>query len=620
MQAILSLLRFVWRALCFVRDLVLNVFFVLFVLLCFGVTALFIRSSSDIPEPAGALVLNLDGFLADNRPTRDVLGLLQEFDERNMPRQISTFDVVNAITTAQRDDRIKGIVLDLNYFIGGDVPSLQFIGDALKDFKASGKPVYALGHNYSQKQYLLASYADKIFLNPVGEVELQGVATNTLFFKSLLDKLDVTPHIFRVGTYKAAVEPFMRDDMSVEAKANTALWLNQLWQNYERTIAQNRNIEQSAILPEPAQLIAQLKANDGDSAQYALNHHFVSALADDHTINNELAGVFGKDEDGHYQHITLSDYVALLPSRFDIDAENKIAVVNVEGEIIDGYSTAQAVGGDSVVEQLERVGRDDSVKGLILRVNSPGGSAFASELIRQSLQALRAKGLPVVVSMGGMAASGGYWISANADKIIASPNTLTGSIGIFSAFFTVEKSLAKLGIHSDGVATSPLSQVALTNPLPKAVEEYLQLSIEHGYQQFLTLVAQGRHMSREQVDSVAQGQVWLGQTALDKKLVDQLGDFNTAVDETITLINAKRTQAGLANAEHVKVQWFVEQDDSLLGKLLSDGQAKAKQIVLNAFGITPQSPLGMAAQQLGTLSHFNDPNGQYLYCLDCGLQ
>ncbi|MBV7387541.1 signal peptide peptidase SppA [Pasteurellaceae bacterium TAE3-ERU1] len=620
MQAILSLLRFFWRVLCFVRDLVLNVFFVLFVLLCLSVTALFIREGADVAEPTGALVLNLDGFLADNRPVRDVMGLLNELDDRSVPRQISTFDVFNALQTAARDERIKGVVVDLNNFVGGDVPSLAFIGEALNGIKAAGKPVYAMAHSYSQKQYWLASFADKIFLNPAGEVGLQGIAANTLFFKSLLDKLEVTPHIFRVGTYKAAVEPFMHDDMSPEAKANTALWLNQLWANMQETIAQNRQIEQSAVLPAPETLIAKLKAHGGDSAQYALKAGLVTELADDATINKTLVGVFGEGEEGKFEQISLQDYVSLLPSRFDFEAENKIAVVNVEGEIIDGYSTNQAVGGDSVVEQLERVGRDDSVKALILRVNSPGGSAFASELIRQSVNALKAKGLPVVVSMGGMAASGGYWISAGADKIIASPNTLTGSIGIFAAFFTLENSLSKLGVHSDGVATNPLSEMALTNALPKAAEDYIQLGIEHGYQQFLTIVATGRNITREQADSVAQGQVWLGQTALEKKLVDKLGDFNTAVDEAVTLINAKRAQAGLANAEHVKVQWFVEQDNSLLGKLLSDGQASVKQLVLDAFGITPQSPLGQAAAQLGTLNQFNDPKGQYLYCLDCGVK
>ncbi|MBE2893684.1 signal peptide peptidase SppA [Spirabiliibacterium falconis] len=620
MTAILSLLRFFWRGLCFVRDVVVNIFFIVFMLFVLSITALFIRTSGDIPTPEGALVLNLDGFLADNRPERDLISLLHEMDDRSLPRQISTFDVVNAIMTATRDERIKGIVLDLNYFIGGDIPSINFIGEALNGFKATGRPVYALAHHYTQKQYLLASYADTIYLNPNGEVGIQGMATNTLFFKSLLEKLDVTPHIFRVGTYKAAVEPFLRDDMSPEAKSNTALWLNQLWTHYEKTVAQNRNIDQSAVLPEAKQFLELLRQYDGDSAKYAVNTALVTRLADDNTIRDEFIHTFGENDKGEYQHITLSDYVSLLPSRFDIDAKNKIAVVNVEGEIIDGYSTNQAVGGDSVVEQLERVSKDEDVKALILRVNSPGGSAFASELIRQSVQALKAKGLPVVVSMGGMAASGGYWISAEADKIIASPTTLTGSIGIFSAFFTLENSLAKLGIHSDGVATSPLSQMALTNALPKEMEDYLQLSIEHGYKQFLTLVSQGRHISLEQADRVAQGQVWLGETALDKKLVDGLGDFNTAVDETVDLINAKRQQAGLENVSSIKVQWFVEQDHSLLGKLLNDGQAKVKQWVLTAFGIHPSSALGVAAQQLGTLSQFNDPKGQYLYCLDCGLQ
>ncbi|MGV6989670.1 signal peptide peptidase SppA [Testudinibacter sp. P80/BLE/0925] len=618
MRILLNLIKTLWRGLCFIRDIVMNVVFLLFVLLCLSVFGLVMQTSSSPEIGEGALVLNLDGYLADNRPQNSLLSALHELDNQRIPQQISTFDVVGAIQQATDDPRIKGIVLDLNYFSGGDLPSMQFIGEALKQFKRQNKPVYAFARTYSQAQYLLASYADKIYLNQLGEVGIVGLAQNNLYFKSLIDKLKITPHIFRVGTYKAAVEPFMRDNMSNEARANTALWLNQMWQNYQRIIAENRNISPSAVLPNADVFLEKLKAVQGDSAQYALQQGLVDEVNSDWEIQNQLIKQFGYDPNQHsYNQVAFTDYLASLPDRTNYLKQDKIAVVNVEGEIVDGMSDDSA-GGDSIVAQLQEVFDDhNNVKALILRVNSPGGSAFASELIRQQLQQIKQQGIPIVVSMGGMAASGGYWIAAEADYVIADPNTITGSIGIFAALFTLENTLKNWGINSDGVSTGPLSELSLLQKLPPEANQMIQLTIENGYDKFLTLVASGRKLSKQQVNQIAQGQVWLGQDALNKKLVDELGDFNTAVAAAVKLANQLQAE-GEPQFETLPLQWFVEEPQGWLKQILSRGKSDVQSAVLNFLGLAPQQNKQLK-NAIGVLKQLNDPRGQYIYCLDCSV-
>ncbi|MGR6981750.1 signal peptide peptidase SppA [Testudinibacter sp. P27/CKL/0425] len=616
MNIVLKIVKTLWRGLCCIRDVVMNVVFLLFVLLCFTLFGLFMQSSQPV-DIKGALVLNLDGYLADNRPQSSLLSALHELDNQRVPQQISTFDVVQAIDYAVKDQRIKGIVLDLNYFSGGDLPSMQFIGEALNAFKQQNKPVYALARTYSQSQYLLASYADHIYLNRLGEVGITGLAQNNLYFKSLIEKLDITPHIFRVGSYKAAVEPFLRDDMSNEAKTNTRQWLDQMWQNYQRVIADNRQIEPSAVLPSATQYLEKLKAVQANSAQYALQQGFVHEIKSDWEIQNQLQAEFGYDDARRsYNQVAFADYLNQFEDRTLSNAPDKIAVVNIEGEIVDGASEDNA-GSDSIVAQLQTVLNDNAVRALILRVNSPGGSAFASELIRQQLQQIKQRGIPIVVSMGGMAASGGYWIAAEADHIVASPNTITGSIGIFAAMFTLENSLKNWGIHSDGVNTGPLSDISLTRELPEEVSQAIQMTIENGYDQFLTLVSEGRNLSKQQVDSIAQGQVWLGQDALKHKLVDELGDFGTAVGAALQLANAKLGE-NESKFDLLPVQWFVEEPQSLVGQILNRGQIQLQSAVLQWFGLAPQQTREIK-NSLGVLKQLNDPGGQYIYCLDCSV-
>lgn len=621
MKPVLTLLKLCWKALNFIRDLVMNAVFLCFVILIAALFTLMLdqQKQPELVGDQGALLLALDGYLADNRDEdMDWRKALRALDEQDTSEKISTFDVVYAIGMAKDDERIKGLVLDLNYFQGADLPALKYIGEAINWFKTANKPVIAFADNYTQSQYLLASYADEIYLNPVGQVMIQGFSAQNLYFKSMLEKLEVTPHIFRVGTYKSAVEPFMRNNMSPEARANMQQWLGGMWQNYLDTVAQNRQINRNDVLPDTKTYLTQLKALKGDSTAYTQQRKLVTGLLTRSDLDKKLISLFGSDDDAAPKLLDFNRYLSASPDRMSTDADHKIAVVNVEGTIVDGESYEEEVGGDTIARLLRSANEDPSVYALILRVNSPGGSAFASEVIRQEIENLQKSGKPVVVSMGNMAASGGYWISSTADYIVADPNTITGSIGIFGMFPTFEKTLKNMGITADGVATSTLSELSLVSPLSQDLNDVFQLEIEFGYDQFLSIVAQGRKMSKEAVDKVAQGQVWLGKEAYEHKLVDELGDFDVALVKAKELVNAK-----LADGQKISdldVEWFTEKDTSLLKTLMRDFTKESKMFIQNTvLEMTGLAKEVKSIKQLGLLNRLNDPKGQYIYCLNCGV-
>ncbi|WP_116632024.1 signal peptide peptidase SppA [Pasteurella langaaensis] len=613
-----NVLKWCWKGFNFIRDLVMNIFFLVFMLFVISVFSLLhSHKSTETLEQPSALLLNLNGYLADNRDENmKWQTLLQEINGQPAPTQISTFDVVYAINHAAEDEKIKGLVLDLNYFEGADLPALDYLGSTINRFKQSGKPVIAYADNYSQAQYYLASFADQIYLNPVGDVGIQGFSAQHLYFKSMMDKLEVTPHVFRVGTYKSAVEPFLRDDMSPDAKQNTTRWLNQMWNNYKQGIAQNRHIPETTVLPATEQYLTELKALGGNSTKYVMQRQLVTALATPSELSEKLTALFGQSDDDDFQHIDFDSYLATLPDRLDgIKYPHNIAVINVEGTIIDGESYEENVGGDSIVALLRKAQSDDRINGVILRVNSPGGSAFASEKIRQETEQLQKLGKPVVVSMGSMAASGGYWISSTADYIVADKNTITGSIGIFSMLPTFEKTLKKAGISTDGVSTSPFANVNSLQTLPKAVSERFQAEIEHGYDAFLEVVSRGRKLSKIEVDKVAQGQVWLGQEALQHKLVDELGNMRVAVEKAKALAQAKLATDTPTDFD---VVWLTEEAtgiNALLNSFKQESKALLRSSVSEMLGLPKDTQ--QIQKELGLLTKFNDPKGQYLYCLNC---
>lgn len=615
---VLAILRFIWQALNFCRRVLMNIVFLLFTMILFLAIGIVANNKNSQPIPQGALRLNLDGFLADNREENSELkALLNNLQQQSMPEKISTFDVVHAISQAADDEKIKGIVLDLNGFSGGDLPSITFVGKALQQFKESGKPVVAIADSYSQNQYILASYADKIYLHTQGQVELTGLSGQHFYYKSLLDKIDAQPHIFRVGTYKSAVEPLLRDDMSEEARQNATQWLNAMWKNIQTTVSENRHLKEENIFPDTAHFLQQLTTLKGDLTQYALQQKLVTTVTNRYQLEDELKKQFGEDKEKSYQHIDLTDYLSVLPDyETDNIGKSNIAIVRVEGAIVDGESDSEenTAGGDTIARLLRNAANDDSVKAVVLRINSPGGSAAASEIIREEVDHLQKLGKPVIVSMGGMAASGGYWIASTADHIVADKNTITGSIGIFAAFITLEKSLQNLGIHSDGVETSPLANMSPFTELSKEYADVIQLSIEHGYDQFISLVVRGRNIDKAEVDKIAQGRVWLGQDALKHHLVDTIGDFDTAVDLAYQTILDKDKKI---NDHDIGIIWLSDQDNQGILSLLMKKTSSLQSYLGQALGLNNLPQTRQLRQQLGVLTQFTDPKGQYLYCLNC---
>lgn len=595
-----------------IREFVLSLFFVVFVMICFVFTSLFTSSNHTPPIKSGFLTLRLNGYLADNpEEYGDLYRLLNsELNHQEEPQKYSTFDIALAIEQAASDSRIEGIVLDLGKLQDADYPALTYLGNKLKNFRKENKPIVAVGVLYSQAQYYLASFADKIYLNQAGAVDIHGLSYTPLYFKSLFDKIEAKPEIFRVGTYKSAVEPLIRDNMSPEAKGNASLWLSAMWSQVSETISENRKIAKEAVLPELPILLKRYQEVSGNDAQYALKQGLVNQLfSGEEALKRQLRDDFKLPEKHEPNFIELEDYLTEIPDRFEETHENKIAVVTVEGEITMGESTEDTSGSETIVKTLQRVKEDKDAKGLILRINSPGGSAVASELIRQAVNEVQASGKPVVASMGGMAASGGYWIAATSDKIAADANTLTGSIGIFGVMFNFEQTAKNLGIREDGIATSKLANISGLKPLSEEQRRLIQLNIENGYQQFLRLVSQGRGMTEEDVDYIAQGQVWIGKDAYQSGLVDELGDFDFAVNLLHQMIISQNEE----NAPK-KVQWFTAEDNSFFGELSRNMKQNAQYQLASLFDL----PVAKQAKQAtDVMKKFNDPKNSYLYCLAC---
>ncbi|EPU3971955.1 signal peptide peptidase SppA [Salmonella enterica subsp. enterica] len=602
--------KWTWRVLNFVREMVLNLFFIFLVLVGVGIWMQIGNGSNSEQTARGALLLDISGVIVDKPSTNHRLGALgrQLFGaSSDRLQENSLFDIVNAIRQAKDDRNITGIVLDLKNFTGADQPSMRYIGKALREFRDSGKPFFSVGENYSQGQYYLASFANKIWLSPQGQVDLHGFATNGLYYKTLLDKLKVSTHVFRVGTYKSAVEPFIRDDMSPAAREADSRWIGELWQNYLNTVSANRQISPQQLFPGAQAIIDGLTSVGGDTAKYALDHKLVDALASSADVEKSLTKQFGWSKtENNYRAISYYDYSLKTPA----DTGGTIAVIFANGAIMDGEETPGNVGGDTTASQIRDTRLDPKVKAIVLRVNSPGGSVNASEVIRAELAAARAAGKPVVVSMGGMAASGGYWISTPANYIVASPSTLTGSIGIFGVINTVENSLSSIGVHSDGVSTSPLADISMTKALSPEVQQMMQLSIEYGYKRFITLVADARKRTPEQIDKIAQGHVWTGEDAKANGLVDSLGDFDDAVAKAAELAKLK--------------QWHLDyyQDEPTVLDMVMDSMTGSVRAMLpEAIQAMLPAPLVSAANTVKAegdkLAAFNDPQNRYAFCLTC---
>ncbi|MFZ3407583.1 signal peptide peptidase SppA [Vibrio chagasii] len=602
----------IWKLITFVRVALVNLIFLLSIAVIY-----FVYFHSDTAPPTvpqqSALVLNLSGPIVEQsryiNPMDSVTGSLLGKD---LPKENILFDIVETIRYAKDDDNVTGIVLALKELPETNLTKLRYIAKALNEFKASGKPIYAVGDFYNQSQYYLASYATKVYMSPDGGVLLKGYSAYSLYYKTLLEKLNVNTHVFRVGTYKSAIEPFIRDDMSDAAKESASRWLGQLWSAYVDDVSNNRQIDAKTLNPNMDTFLKELESVDGDIAKLAEKLGLVDELATRQQVRLELADVFGSDGQDSYNALGYYEYRAtMLP---DMSSESHdVAVIVASGAIMDGKQPRGTVGGDTTAALLRQARNDDKVKAVVLRVDSPGGSAFASEVIRNEIEAIKQAGKPVVVSMSSLAASGGYWISMGADKILAQPTTLTGSIGIFSVITTFEKGLNDIGVYTDGVGTSPFSGLGITTGLTEGAKDAFQMGIEHGYRRFIGLVGENRGMDVDAVDKIAQGRVWTGQDAMQNGLVDEIGDFDDAI----------AAAASLAELESYNIYW-VEEPLSATEQFIQEFMNQVQMSIgLDIQSMIPSS-LQPVTQQLAQdsqlLSNFNDPQGRYAFCLNCQVQ
>ena len=612
-----SLFIGLWTVLNFTRKLFFNVIFlVIFVGIIIAITS---QEDDQLTVKANsALLLTLNGQLVIEKESVDPFEqFLQDAmgSEPDNP-EVLVRDVVKVIENAKQDRRIKALVLDLQGLSGGGLDKLRTVARAINDFKTSEKPVYAIGDYYTKEQYYLAAHANHVYLNPMGSLLLDGYGRYGMYFKDFLEKLKVTTHIFRVGTYKSAVEPLIRNDMSEAAKEAERKWLDGYWQQYKEDVAAARGIPLSNFDETLEGLLAKFEQAGGDFANYALQNNWVDALKTREEVRVELTGLVGENDDNHGVNVTnFNTYLKVvnppLPSiNSDID---KVAIVVAKGTILNGNQKAGTIGGDSTARLLRKARLDESVKAVVLQIDSPGGSTLGSEIIRQEVLELKNAGKPVVVSMSTYAASGGYWIAANADRIFASPSTITGSIGVFGMFMTYENSLDYLGIHSDGVGSNELAGFSAVRPLAPEFGQILQRNVETSYGNFLSLVSNARDMTVDEVDDVAQGRVWIGTDALELGLVDELGTLEDAV-------NAAAEFAALENYDTFYVQrtlsaqelfWkeFFGQAFTFVGKWQF---ANSDSALINEF----KRVLG----EFSIFNELNDPMGTYILCLQCQVE
>lgn len=604
----------IWSLLNFTRNLFFNILFIAIIVLI-GAAVMSDEGKVSVPRNS-VLVLDIYGDIVIQKEGVEPFDefMREAFDQRDDNPEVLLQDILLTIENAKQDSRISALVLDLKYMRRSGLDKLKQIATAIEDFKESDKPVYAIGDYYTQAQYYLASHADHVYLNPMGMMMLDGYGRYRTYFKAALEKLKATTHVFRVGTFKSAVEPFLRDDMSEEAKAANEAWLGSLWSQYKADVAKARGFEPENFDETIDNFMAKFTAADGDFAQYALQNNWVDDLKTKDQVIAELTDLVGADSNKlSYKKIDFEDYLTVLTQGVPLmsNGTDNVGVVVAKGTILDGNQKAGTIGGDSTARLLRKARMDDSVKAVVLQVDSPGGSAFASEVIRQEIELLKQAGKPVVASMSTMAASGGYWISASADEIWAAPSTITGSIGIFGMFLTYEDSLNYLGVNTDGVGTTEFAgAISVARKLDPRIADIYQLSIEKGYDRFINLVSTSRDIAPARVDEIAQGRVWIGETAKELGLVDQLGYLDDAVQSAAAL-------AQLETYDTKYIERTLSASELFWKGFFSDASAymgKAIQVDSNTQLMTLVHKL---VSDFDEITRLNDPRGIYAFCLMC---
>ncbi len=598
----------------------------LLLLVIFGFVVGALRTSIPRIEDNSALVIAPRGEIVEQL-TGDAVD--QAIARAQGTRQAETllWDLIDALEAARKDKRIKAVVLDLDDMSSGGQPTLAELTAAIKDFRSSGKKVIAHSTYYGQEQYFVAAAADEIYLDPLGFVAIDGFERYRTYYKELFDKLGVEVNLFRVGAYKSAAEVYVRNDMSPEDKEESLAYLNGLWTNYRTAVAGSRGLKPEDITAYVANSVPSLLAAKGDAAKVALDSKLVTGLKSSIEVERRMIDLVGADTPSKskkkaegvesdagesFNSTSLEDYLRIVQAEKKARGAGKpkIGVVVASGEILDGSQPPGTVGGDSTAELIREAWRDEDVKAILLRVDSPGGSVFASEEIYREVRAAQKNGKPVIVSMGDLAASGGYYIAASADEIWAHPATITGSIGIFGAIPTFQNTLDKIGVNVDGVGTTNLSgQGRLDRGLGEDIKKMLQAGIEHGYEVFLTRVSEGRKKTRDEVHAIAQGRVWIGTEAKSNGLVDHLGLYGDAVKSAAKRAgiekdyDVERIEPALTWAESLALQiriWFA--------------QNIAGDVVARVPSLQVPRQLEPLQRELQRWSRMNARDHRYAYC------
>ena len=603
----MRLLKGIWRVLSGISraiSVLVPLLFVTIFVIAFS-TTLNESTPEPLPERA-ALLIAPSGPLVEDSPPVDTLSA---FINQDYDQPVLLNDVVRSIRWAATDERITSLVFDLENLAGPSTSQTLEISSAIEVFRASGKPVIAAGDFYSQAHYLLASQADQILLHPEGGMFLEGFSVYRSYLRSFLEKIRVTMHVFRAGENKSAVEPYLRDDMSDEEREVVSRWLEGLWATYTELAESGRELPAGTLDQFIASFAAQLDASDNDLAETMLAAGWVDMLADHAQMEDALAEWVGvTDEDGCAEFISLDRYVEDVKMSRSLTEENLplIAIIPVEGTLIPGDSEEGMAGSDTINDYIDTALEAEDLAAIVLRVNSPGGSVFASDLIRRKLREVADADISIVVSMGTIAASGGYWIAAEADEIWALPTTLTGSIGAFSAFPTIEGIVEYIGVTVDGVGTTPLAGAAsLNRGLSPEMASIVQALAYGAYDDFIELVASGRDMSEQAVREVADGLVWTGAEAAERGLVDELGGLDEAVAAAARL-------AGVEEWRTARTRVPPSFESVLLQEL-----SRSFGMVAAPLGGWFESLVSAFKPAIKSLSSLRDPMHVYAQCLPC---
>ena len=601
--------RFIGNVVSAIRYLISLVIVLFFIAIIGG---MFADDIKPMPEH-GALYLAPSGLLVDQRsyidPVSEIFSQPNQRDTETLVR-----DIIQALEHAQYDERITHVLLDTNYMAGGGIAKLEEISAALQRFKQSGKPVIAIGDSFSQSQYFLAAHADEIIMNPLGRVMLTGFGSYSSYYKEALDKLKINVHIFRVGRYKSAVEPFMGRGMSDSARADRLQLVDSLWQFYTSRVEQLRGLPNGAMSDLANNMHLRLAEEKGDIAALAIKQGLIDRIATRSETKAYLEQVL-PHSNGDFDSVPMAAYLnhmKLSSLKTVNQGKPEIAVVVASGAIIDGNQPEGTIGGDTLANMFAAIEDEDQVKAVVLRVDSPGGSAFASDVIRDSIASLRKKDIPVVISMGSYAASGGYWIATESDKIFALSTTITGSIGVFGVIPTFEDSLSALGIYSDGVGTTNIAgMLQLDRPMSQQAKMIMQSGVEHVYTRFLSLVADARDSTPSAIHEIAQGRVWTGKKALELGLVDELGDLNDAIASAATLagindyrVNYRRKPLSMIEQVMMEIRGNVHAAVGAIG-------------IQSWLPTSLQLQLASVIKPLQFIDTLTDPNDLYLYCESC---